>query len=140
MKLERFKYHEKFCVKSTFLDTAIDVEGVLDEGETLLEGVEKARAEMLKVIGQRTLENLDLGWGKGVPPPSEIKQPALTPKEIIAKFQSTPIINKSIERLEIQIDNANTLEELDKILLSYDKLPSEIMEQIENKKKKLANG
>lgn len=70
-----------------------------------------------------------------VPGVNQFMQP--TPKEIIAKYQSTPIIDKSIERLEIQIDNANTLEELDKILLSNDNIPSPLLTQIEVKKDQL---
>lgn len=50
MIIERFKYHEKFSVKSTFLDTSIDVEGVLEDGETLKEAVAKAREEILKSL------------------------------------------------------------------------------------------
>lgn len=63
-------------------------------------------------------------------------------QKLTENYYSPPkpsIIDKSIERLEIQIDNANTLEELDKIPLSYDKLPDEIFKQIEEKKNQLAN-
>lgn len=104
---------------------------ILEEGDTL-EGAWTELNKRAQAWHAKEFPHLYPQQDMGLP-----KEPPLTPKEIIAKFQSTPIIDKSIERLEIQIDNANTLEELDKILLSYDKLPSEIMEQIEAKKNQL---
>lgn len=67
MIIERFKYHEKFSVKSTFLDTSIDVEGVLEEGETLKEAVAKAREEILKSLPSSPLSTLDWGYIKDSP-------------------------------------------------------------------------
>lgn len=66
MIIERFKYHEKFCVKSTFLDTSIDVEGTLEPGETLKEGVAQAREQMLKALP--TQDPIPSSQGIDIPP------------------------------------------------------------------------
>jgi hypothetical protein len=66
MKIERFKYHEKFSIKSTFLDTSIDVEGVLEEGETLKDAVIKARAEIMTCLPPQELKTT---WQDEIPGP-----------------------------------------------------------------------
>lgn len=101
MEIERFKYHEKFSIKSQFLDTALDVEGTLDEGETLKEAVAKAREEIIKALSKQD-NNAELPEYKKHY--RDVFMPEIT--------TSIPVISKENERLEIQIDNAKSLEEL----------------------------
>lgn len=113
MKIERFKYHEKFCVKSTFLDTSIDVEGTLDPGETLPEAVAKAREEIIKSLP-----------GTSTIPEMRYAGHVLYPESI--PTHSLPTISKDFEKLEIAIDNAQTVEELKQIKSANRVMPARL--------------
>lgn len=120
MKIERFKYHEKFCVKSTFLDTALDVEGTLDPGETLPEAVAKARQEILKALSV-TIQDRDMRIAGNISHPESIPT------------HSLPTISKDFEKLEIAIDNAQTVEEL-KLIKSANRVMPARLNDAWNKK------
>lgn len=126
--------HRKFAIYSGFLDTILEGEEEILEGETrkdtlkrILKDLEDTAAELRAEHEQRT---------QGVPLPdyakyrhTDVFMPELT-KEI-------PIISKDYERMEIEIDNASTLEELDAVLNRYVTFPGKLLPQINAKRKSL---
>lgn len=127
MKIERFKYHEKFCVKSTFLDTSIDVEGTLDPGETLPEAVAKAREEIIKSLPKE--DNILNRPGDAFQYPPASKYPSVAPGGG-TRYESIPTISKDAERWEILTDNiwaAESIEQLKAIKESNPVMPVTVM-------------
>ena len=127
--------HRKYAIVTNFLDTMLAHSVYIQEGETKLDAYRRGLKELDQIAATLRKEHESM---RGQIFSETIEGARRTSPPIGPPMPQ--IIDKSIERLEIQIDNANTLEELDKILLSYDKIPSEIMEQIEAKKNQLANG
>lgn len=125
--------HRKYAIVTNFLDTMLEHSVVIQQGETKLDAYRRGLKELDQIAATLRKEHESI-TGQFV---------ANTNLQKLTENYYPPkpaIIDKSIERLEIQIDNANTLEELDQIILSYDKLPSEIMEQIKVKKNQLTHG
>lgn len=123
--------HRKYAIVTNFLDTMLEHSVEIRQGETKLDAYRRGLKELDQIAATLRKEHESM-TGQFVANTNLQK--------LTENYYSPPkpsIIDKSIERLEIQIDNANTLEELDQILLSYNKLPDEIMEQIEEKKNQL---
>lgn len=93
----------KFAIHSQFLDTVLQSEGMIEEGET-------RQVALLRV--HRELEETAVHLRRNAEHPVYGKYP-LTPDECTPEKPS--IIDKSIERLEIAIDNCQSLEELDQL-------------------------
>lgn len=53
------------------------------------------------------------------------------------RVESIPIISKDVEKLEIEIDNAKTLEELEAVINRYITFPGKLLPQINAKRKQL---
>ncbi len=130
--MEPISCHRKYAIVTNFLDTMLEHSVYIQQGETKLDAYRRGLKELDQIAATLRKEHESMR-GQFV---------ANTDlRKLTDNYYSPPkpsIIDKSIERLEIQIDNANTLEELDKILLSYDKeIPSKIVDQIEEKKNQL---
>lgn len=125
--------HRKYAIVTNFLDTMLEHSVEIQQGETKLDAYRRGLKELDQIAATLRKEHESM-TGQFV---ANTNLQKLTDNYYPPK---PAIIDKSIERLEIQIDNANTLEELDKILLSYDKIPNEIVDQIEEKKNQLTNG
>lgn len=127
--------HRKYSIVTNFLDTMLEHSVCIQEGETKLDAYRRGLKELDQIAATLRKEH-----ESGTQSFSHVPLSSSQIGDMSKTRANLTIIDKSIERLEIQIDNANTLEELDQILLSYDKLPDEIIKQIEEKKNQLTNG
>ena len=124
--------HRKYAIVTNFLDTMLEHSVYIQQGETKLDAYRRGLKELDQIAATLRKEHESSTQSFTHVPLSSSQI-----GDMSRARANLTVIDKSIERLEIQIDNANTLEELDKILLSYDKIPSKIMEQIEAKKNQL---
>ena len=122
--------HRKYAIVTNFLDTMLEHSVYIQQGETKLDAYRRGLKELDQIAADLRKEYQEQSFAHIPLSSSKIG-------DMSNQRANLTVIDKSIERLEIQIDNANTLEELDKILLSYDKLPDEIFKQIEAKKNQL---
>ena len=124
--MEHISCHRKYAIVTNFLDTMLEHSVYIREGETKLDAYRRGLKELDQIAADLRKEHEFVG-GQNIPPPNA------TPYDN-GKGSVLMVIDKSFERLEIDIDNAESLEDLNKILLSYDKLPDQILTQIQIKK------
>lgn len=99
------KAHRKFAIYSIYLDTWLEGEEEVREGESRKDVLKRILAELEETAAElrkETLPNLDMAWSK--------KELQTSWKDEIPGPLPTISLNK--ERLEIQIDNCTSLEEL----------------------------
>lgn len=117
----------KFAIHSQFLDTVLQSEGMIEEGET-------RQVALLRV--HRELEETAVHLRRNAEHPVYGKYP-LTPDECTPEKPS--IIDKSIERLEIAIDNCQSIEELDQLKKDNPLFPARLLESFNKKRKELTH-
>jgi hypothetical protein len=104
--------HIKFSLHTTFLDEMIQAEDERLPGESIEDGVIRVQEALWRAaerIKQKAYPNGREEWIPGFEFPPHMKT------QITFEQPTIPVISKDTERLEIQIDNATTLEDLAKL-------------------------
>lgn len=126
-----------YAVYSRFLDTTIQKECIQEEGETLLEAATRVRREMDAVADEWRREATVNGMVQ------DVQEHPFIPGQKPTQANPAVIDYKKFEQLEIDIDNAQTSEELEAILKQHDTFPGKLLPLINAKRKllkELANG
>lgn len=119
----------KYAIYSQFLDTVLQSEGVIQEGETRKDALLRVHRELEETA--EDLRKMKEGWSPKVGVMFSNSQGEVT---------GTIIIDKSMERLEIAIDNCQSLEELDQLKKDNPLFPARLLESFNKKRKELSNG
>ena len=134
MKITTITYKGIFRTSPTdpYLNEHIQIEVALNEGDSVQDALDLARKEAM----ENHLRN-----NKGVQISADLS--AFPNDEERAKFvtanPSIPVINREHERLEMLIDNAKTVEELERIGSSHYDWSPKLGEQYQQKLKQLNN-
>jgi len=124
MKITRVVFHGKYSVNSTYLDTAVDIEGELEEKDT----VDSALNSLKYIADQRVKQ-----WKQDVELSSApIRQAPIT--------EQPQVIDLSHEKMEIAIDNCQTIEHLKEWKSNNPTVPGKILSHYNNRLKDLSNG
>ena len=113
----------KFSIYSQFLDTVLQSEGIIQEGETREDALIRVHDE-LESTADRLRNRINPSGGTPLP------------KDYV-RFDNIGIISKDDERLEIAIDNAASLEELDKLKADNPLFPARLLESFNKKRDEL---
>lgn len=134
--------HRKYPITTNFLDTMLEHSVVIEEGETKLDAyrrglkeLDQIAAELRKEANPHLYQEKDKlkqdEWTREYPPPEHWKIP---------KDGPLPIISKDKERIEIQIDNAETIEDLKKVKAFYEFLPGSLINHYNKRMQELTTG
>lgn len=117
----------KYSLYTNFLDTILQSEGVIQEGETRQQALMRVHDE-LDATAQALRNRFEAGN------PTTGTDVTITPS---LKKEGTLIIDKSIERLEIAIDNATTHAELNKIKEENQFFPARLLDAFNKKRREI---
>lgn len=133
MKIEKVTYQKTYSI-GPYLTDRVGFEASLDGHESCKEALSQleAAADEWHKKEHPHLHQQNASWN----PDDEFPEYMKTKIE----FGPSPIIDKSIERLEIAIDNAASLEELDKLKADNPLFPARLLESFNKKRKELTNG
>lgn len=122
----------KYSIYSQFLDTILQSEGVIQEGET-------RQQALLRVHGELEETAAELRKRIGVVSAVSQWQSQDHKQDVTTTYASTQpiIIDKSIERLEIAIDNCMCVDELDQLKAANPLFPARLLESFNKKRKEL---
>jgi len=111
--------HIKFSIGTTFLDNFFTAEDERLPGESIEDGVLRVRKHLVNAIEMLKKEYPHLCQETdGIKfefPPARSNPPVAPGGHAFVERSSIPVISKDTERLEIQIDNATSLEDLAKL-------------------------
>lgn len=116
MKIDRVFFQGKYSIHSQFLDTTMQAEGILEEGETLEQGINQLRDRLNRMADSFRINSSFEGTKERLP------------EEVLSEtqlFKPAPPeeINLADEKTEIAIDNATTLEELEPLKVKCHTVP-----------------
>lgn len=115
-----------------------EVEAILEDGDTLesvLSALNKRLTDWHKIEYPHLYQESNTGGIKFEYP--QMRQTDRVAPGGHAFREFLPVISKDYERMEIEIDNASTLEELDAVLNRYVTFPGKLLPQINAKRKSL---
>jgi hypothetical protein len=122
------KVHRKYAVYSKFLDTVLESESVMQDGETRQQALTRLRRELDATADEWRREATVNGQIQDVQEHPFV--PGQTPY--------LPVISKDDERMEIEIDNCSTFEELVRWKQLHDVLPGKIVAYYSKRLKELS--
>jgi DNA-binding ferritin-like protein len=109
MKIDRVFFQGKYSIFSQFLDTTLQAEGILEEGETMEEGINQIRNRL------NNLADSYRGINYMAPPKDSYDGTKLSSsiKDEPLQYPAPPtVINLADEKLEIAIDNCTDVTHL----------------------------
>lgn len=124
MKIDRVFFQGKYSIHSQFLDTTLQAEGILEEGETMEQGISELRNRL----------NSLADYYRGPQAPVYMEKV----HEELMKPTPPKEINRQDEKTEIAIDNATTLEELEPLKVKCHTVP--MFKRYQDKLNFLKNG
>ena len=130
MKIEKVTYQKTYSI-GPYLTDRIGLEASVDEGESAADVLDNLRGKADEWHKSEHPHLYQDDYGISNPPTGPV---SYTKESIIP-----PIIDKSIERLEIAIDNCRDLEELDKLKADNPLFPARLLESFNKKRKELSN-
>lgn len=127
------KCHRKYPITTHFLDTMLEHSVVIEEGETKLDAYRRGLKELDQIAAELRKEANSMR--------GEIIHETLQGVEHHdIRNQPLPIISRDKERIEIAIDNAETIEELKIIKKAYELMPASCLTQYNKKMADLTSG
>ncbi len=121
--------HIKFGLHSNFLDSMLQAEDERLTGESIEDGVIRVYNKLEKAVSKLKQEAESMR--------GQIIQEAIQgARENFPPIggHPIPIISKDVEKLEIDIDNAETLEELESILKNHTAFPGKLLSLVNAKR------
>jgi|HubBroStandDraft_3_1064219.scaffolds.fasta_scaffold07562_4 hypothetical protein len=132
MKIERITYQKAF-ITGPFLQEKIGFEAEIDEH---VQSVHDALMQ-LKSMAEDFHKKANPHLYQESAPVQKLDASFYSSSVINQSREPIPIISKDVEKMEIEIDNAKTLEELDAVLNRYVTFPGKLLPQINAKRKQL---
>ena len=131
--MEPIKCHRKYPITTNFLDTMLEHYVVIEEGESKLDAYRRGLKELDQIAAQLRKEAESMR--------GEIIQEVMDGvHHHDIRNQPLPIISKDKERIEIEIDNAETVEALQIIKKAYPLMPASCRTQYNKRLAELSSG
>lgn len=135
--------HRKYPITTNFLDTMLEHSVAIEEGETKLDAYRRGLKELDQIAAELRREaNPESYPAKydGRDRFHEMTSGQLPPTEVTYANGSLPIISKDKEKIEIAIDNAESVEELKIIKKAYELMPASCLTQYNKRMAELSSG
>lgn len=129
----------KFCIYSMFLDTTLQAEDERLEGETIEDGIIRVHKQ-LEQTAERLRKEANPHLYQESKPMERVDGGMPFRTHPATTAESLPIISKDVEKIEISIDNATTLDELKAVKEMSPVMPHPVLVLYNKKIKELSNG
>lgn len=136
--------HRKYPITTNFLDTMLEHSVVIEEGETKLDAYRRGLKELDQIAAELRKEANPHLYQENTFLPfvhtNHAHKDVFLPEVTTYHSGAIPIISKDKEKIEIAIDNAETVEDLRLIKNNYQFLPASLINHYNKRMQELTTG